>query len=796
MSRDMASILKQAKAYTEETISMNGIIRQLDMFLLQARNHDRIQHILQSLHFEQIQERQSEIRPAYARTFEWTLADDSVVNLAAWLRTGGGIYWVSGKAGCGKSTLMKFLLRHDKTQELLREWACPKRLLVLAHFFWAPGTPLQKSQAGLLRTLLFQLLAECPELIPSVCPSRWGSDKFTYLQSWTSEELLGSLRALATLETLPVRICLFVDGLDEYQGDHQDLVQLLQGLVEVADIKACVSSRPWKDFRSAFDCLPGQLRVHDFTAEDIRLYVEEGLHEDPAFQHLQRRDVGGATSLMAMIVSRAEGVFLWVYLVVRSLRRGLRYGDTLEVLRQRVEDLPGDLGAYFKRIMSSIEPVYAEEMRRNFQLLIMAETSLPLTIFDEELIKLCDQRHEPEPPLSQSQVKAVSEMDLHHRGRRAIRLPRIRDRLEASCRDLVHIWGVVEPCSWNIRVGFLHRTVVDFLQTDEVKEFVANNTNPSFKSLRTMLCRALLAQLQLVRLSSSLVEPTCKCRLGLEKSFALSVLQLQRNGYPYGDYDIQILDLLNDEVGKLGGSFFGLFDVPLHNTLIDVAPRVGLGWWPLAKVEGPHSFRHYRWFSAALLPQYDLGMIGSNSPRRSIPTDLNLAKLFLSKVHPRILSIGGCSCIVWMDFLSQLVREKLGPTDEGVQATMVENELVGESIYETCKLLVLTHHGKMCYLQLSQSELHKVKMLGFNFHEESHYPYQAGNDSRPTDKTDAEVVYRLGALDVFRFLFGDEKADVLMRSCDEFRQDLEDRKDKDKQQSWFEGVGSIIRWLF
>jgi hypothetical protein len=47
----------------------------------------------------------------------------------SWLSSGNGIFHVSGKPGSGKSTLMKFLCDHPRTQEELQEWAGKFKLL-------------------------------------------------------------------------------------------------------------------------------------------------------------------------------------------------------------------------------------------------------------------------------------------------------------------------------------------------------------------------------------------------------------------------------------------------------------------------------------------------------------------------------------------------------------------------------------------------------------------------------------------------------------------------------------------
>jgi hypothetical protein len=75
--------------------------------------------ILSSLYFKYIKVRQAAIKEAHAQTFEWTFADttnttntttDSIrpeTGFLEWMKSGNGIYWISRKAGSGKSTLIK-----------------------------------------------------------------------------------------------------------------------------------------------------------------------------------------------------------------------------------------------------------------------------------------------------------------------------------------------------------------------------------------------------------------------------------------------------------------------------------------------------------------------------------------------------------------------------------------------------------------------------------------------------------------------------------------------------------------
>ena len=80
------------------------------------------QKILRSLHFKTIKTRQVNVKEAHPKTFEWIFKDPDDplkprTNFRQWMssESKNGIYWISGKAGSGKSTLMKFLINHQFT---------------------------------------------------------------------------------------------------------------------------------------------------------------------------------------------------------------------------------------------------------------------------------------------------------------------------------------------------------------------------------------------------------------------------------------------------------------------------------------------------------------------------------------------------------------------------------------------------------------------------------------------------------------------------------------------------------
>ena len=119
------------------------------------------QRVLKSLVFHGIKLREEQIHRAHAKTFAW-IFQDSTTPFKRWLTSNDGIFWVNGKAGSGKSTLMKFLATHGRTKTLLRQWSGSVNLIVASFYFWTAGHDAQKSQLGLMKSLLYQILSAMP----------------------------------------------------------------------------------------------------------------------------------------------------------------------------------------------------------------------------------------------------------------------------------------------------------------------------------------------------------------------------------------------------------------------------------------------------------------------------------------------------------------------------------------------------------------------------------------------------------------------------------------------------------
>ncbi|KAK6515877.1 hypothetical protein TWF281_004468 [Arthrobotrys megalospora] len=463
------------------------------------------QFILSRLRFWSITHRQNNITSAHERTFEWAFDEGSSLDFTSWLSRGGNLYWISGKPGSGKSTLMKYLCRHQRTREYLSKWADGAALVTASFFFWAAtNDPLMKSQQGLLRSLMYQVLREIPDLIPQVFPDQWNQvvdgvvsrDEIPEITSLG--ELLRGFQSLSgCLLEVNVKLCLFLDGLDEYYGRPTDIIQLVESL-KAENIKLCVSSRPWNDFEAAFGVDHAtKAYMEEFNKGDIKLYVSDTLQSKTQFQELV--ELEGHTKAMELvrdIVEASQGVFLWVYLVVRELSDGLTDGNKFPDLLKRLHSLPTDLNNYFERILFTVDEFYRDHHHTTTMFLITLEAQEPLPLM---VFWFVDQIQDDPEYGSKPEEKAMT----MKRMSKEIRV--MRKRLNAYSKGLLESkfisTGKADTLSYsmlfNQRVDFLHRTVRDFLRTPDTQKQLNSRIRAGFNA-EVAICQALLALIKVL----------------------------------------------------------------------------------------------------------------------------------------------------------------------------------------------------------------------------------------------------------------------------------------------------------
>ena len=433
-------------------------------------DYNVVQHrVLEYLSFRKIRDRVDEVAPAHQNSFGWIFESPKPTqrpwtDFLEWMRTGLGCYWINGKAGSGKSTLMKYIFNTAITKQALLTWAAGRQLLVASYFSWNLGSSLQKTHIGLLRSVLHDILEQVPDLIPIVLPKLLRAASVDAKEEPTIVELKNAFLKLAEQTSMQLSICLFIDGIDEFEDDHVDIVNLL-GSIPSMHLKVVLSSRPLSVCVDAFGNCSG-LRLQDLTYKDIRSYTSDKVRAHKRWRELLDEEGQEAEKLVDATAEKAEGVFLWVILAVASLLEGLRNYDRLSDFQRRLEILPPDLENLYSHMLNRMEPLYIRQASQLLQIVLQhtrLEVDQPLSSLQLSFADEAD----PETAFSQ-EIRPLSTSS------RLIRCRAMEGRVRSRCCGLVEIWQ-----DWRLdenerilksRVIFLHRTVVEFLGNPKVMD--------------------------------------------------------------------------------------------------------------------------------------------------------------------------------------------------------------------------------------------------------------------------------------------------------------------------------------
>ena len=303
--------------------------------------------------------------------------------------------------------MMKKLFQHHQIQGAVKFWANPQPVAFASFYFYDRGkSALQKSYEGLLRALLYQITNQFPELIPLISAfliSQTERSSSGAPYTWTIENLC---KAFETIKDQPgrsekIRICMFLDGLDEYKSldeiEHEKLCartsatteevpyrmrrrslenirELVLQLASSDHIKLCISSRPETAFGPKFGTMPC-LKLEELTESDIHTFVSSN-SEASEYWTSTLRDPDQRSHLIRMIVLKSKGVFLCVEVVVRNILWGLEDGSRRSDLLQFVTSLPEELFGLYGEMLRKANPSLLIQGAKIFQLFLARKGDL------------------------------------------------------------------------------------------------------------------------------------------------------------------------------------------------------------------------------------------------------------------------------------------------------------------------------------------------------------------------------------------------------------------------------------
>ncbi|KAK1756677.1 hypothetical protein QBC47DRAFT_168176 [Echria macrotheca] len=394
------------------------------------------------------------------------------------------IYWIQGKAGSGKSTLMRFLVKQPE-HWLPKPGRNRRPPIVLSHFIWASGTRTQRSIRGLLLSLLYQFLEQDEQAIDEILRSFPRLSSKDMHGDWPVEELNQVLITCLSASQQPVFV--FVDGLDEIGSSGNDTVDTPTKLLNVVwklntidKVKICVASRPDSVFKRQLAKMPA-LQLQDLTRFDMKKYAEN-LFLQPYYD---TPDEAVCRELIETLCGKANGVFLWTALAIKSLTRGLAQGETIAELQMRLEKMPESLYLLYQDMWSRLnedKSVYREEAARYFNLVREWSSMNP---YDPDItvahLMLAEDPSKADAILQNPKAMSVDELDAACQ--------------ETARRLTLRTAGLLEIHPTRQTIHFVHRSAYEFFDNDPEGKRILGYDHTSTESRQARLWEACLSQL-------------------------------------------------------------------------------------------------------------------------------------------------------------------------------------------------------------------------------------------------------------------------------------------------------------
>ncbi|ORY59728.1 uncharacterized protein BCR38DRAFT_326985, partial [Pseudomassariella vexata] len=636
---------------------------------LKARAVRNQAEILDALYYDSMGEREERIDCVSGETCSWILSakadGETASSFQSWLRSSSSsIFWISGKAGSGKSTLMKYAFHSEETKRLLKEWAGNSDVVMTSMFLFEAGSQIQKSREGILRSALYQIFSTRPDLMSIAFPSFFGCAWPPPTPFNTVMNLTQAFYSLFAHTSETLKICFFVDGLDEYrmmdrrdyytekdfalvydeeEGDaglgssqwitdaHADIARLITDMGATDKVKVCVTSRELKVFEEAFAGYP-RLRVHELSGKAVARYCAYRLEKEaPGLSDVM-------TDLCEQLAVRSGGDVLWARLAVNMLLEG-----SLRTLVARLDALPSRLGGADGLYMSMIEnlkPEYQRHAYNIFQLVLRAHQPPHLVT-----LALAEQGY-LDPATGQLRV-LQDEPQGHNAEGLAKMCSYMKHRFAQCCAGLLEAES--SPLEISQRVIFMHQTAKEFAARKDVWDKIPGNPRPNPVEVDFCLLSGCVRHLK----SIETVRPIC---ILPSVGFNPETWLLIANAVRYA--------------GRIDGE--GPINKVAYCDLLDELDRATQQAWVVSLQRHQPLFDDAEWSDLrcpALCRQHWTGyepMASGRPPKRNNFSSLAVQANLVTYVSSRLANIEPASAR--RDKAQELLGYATGPTAEGMSA--------------------------------------------------------------------------------------------------------------------------------
>ncbi|RSL56715.1 hypothetical protein CEP53_006705 [Fusarium sp. AF-6] len=368
---------------------------------------------------------------------------------------------------------------------------------------------MQNNIKGLFCSLLYQLLQDNEKLVSFLIRTFPSIESKNYPHDWSDGDLERVLLTALEAKEVEQPVCIFIDGLDEYNGDDGDhgLMDRIQRLIKSDKVKLCVASRPEPRLLNRLNKAPC-LKLQDLTGPEMRVHIHKKFKERVPNTKLSVKELD---ALAYRLLWKAEGVFLWVHLAIQSVVRGIENEDTYDELMPRLEQLPNDLGGLYAEVWKGLDqdgPLYRESAATYFQLIIGTNQQecfipdntnrvLPIPSLTSLYIACATQ------PTLQETILPM-DVDTNFEGQLRELCRKTESEVRTRCAGLVEITTANRLTTRGLydenpilellnSVQFIHRTAHDFLvDTEQGKQILSQSkfsrSEMYFQTMKGALC--------------------------------------------------------------------------------------------------------------------------------------------------------------------------------------------------------------------------------------------------------------------------------------------------------------------
>ncbi|KAK2600176.1 hypothetical protein QQS21_005121 [Conoideocrella luteorostrata] len=252
-------------------------------------------------------------------TCEWILGTE---DLTAWLATSpardsksqatGGVMWLHGNPGTGKSTLAMFL-----TDALSTNFSTTDGN-TLAYFFCDSAFNTRRTATSVVRGLLLQLIQQHPQLLNHVMPKY----KQRGAKLFDSFDALWIMFISAAADAATGQKYCIIDALDECEPESQTILlhqirETFQSPDAPINVRILVTSRPYSEIAEFLEGFVNKNLASFFEIEqDINLFIDER-----ATELAKRKKYSNKVKnqVIEILRSKAQGTFLWVGVACKEL---------------------------------------------------------------------------------------------------------------------------------------------------------------------------------------------------------------------------------------------------------------------------------------------------------------------------------------------------------------------------------------------------------------------------------------------------------------------------------------------